>query len=125
MPELLLNKSCIKVLRVEEDNLFHISHPDESVMEAPHPSIVWYLVDGLTVIVSGFDPLSVLNVSEGCDANNCDWSGVVIQTLTVGPAAPMLLSGRTKLPMINAARMENTLTLNICFMTKNSLLFTG
>ena len=71
-----------------DDTARATTHAEESVSEAPNPSICWYLVDSLTVITRPvFEPPLVKRTAD-CGCNNFARSPVVSTTCTFGPGGP-------------------------------------
>src|ERR1035437_3433499 len=78
------------------------SHADESVNDAPKPDMVWYVVDGLTVMVWLAVPEPEANTAPVCGASSLLWSAVVSQTETAVPAAAFAVVGTMTAPATSA-----------------------
>src|SRR5438876_4020550 len=85
MPAVGLNRLCHSALRWEESSLFHTTQAEESVSEAPKPSICWYFVESLTVITKPEELLALVKTTLACGCSSIERSPVVSITFTLGP----------------------------------------
>ena len=103
IPAVGLNNCCISAARCEEFRSFQMSHAEESVSEAPKPSIDWYCVASFTVMTGELWLPPVPNEIVGSGLSSMAWSPVVTTTCAFGPVG---VKGACWLPPPQAARLR-------------------